>query len=129
MWLSHRPNKTMFSKIAIVVSTASGAGANKVTKALSQQMFWLGIPKVFRYSKNVNAANWKSVPDKIKNSIEKDTSRLAIKVESKLYKVKPGLRLRTMFFIMKMMQKSNDWNMLDRGYWEENGWLDKGKPW
>lgn len=38
MWLSHRPNEKMFNKIGIVVSTASGAGANKVTKALKKQM-------------------------------------------------------------------------------------------
>lgn len=26
---------------------------------------------------------------------------------------------------MRMMQKSNDWNMADKNYWQENGWLGK----
>lgn len=41
IWLSHRPNGKMFNKVGIVISTASGAGASKVTKTLEQQMFWL----------------------------------------------------------------------------------------
>lgn len=92
-------------------------------------MFWIGIPKVFEYNKKVNSASWAAVPEKIKKSIEKETCKLAIKVESKVRKAKPDFRLRTMFFIMKMMQRSNDWNMVDRNYWVENGWLDKGRPW
>ena len=52
MWLPHRPNVAMFNKVGIVISTAAGTGANRVTKALEQQMFWLGIPKVYRYNKN-----------------------------------------------------------------------------
>lgn len=31
--------------------------------------------------------------------------------------------------MMRMAQKSNDWNMTDRDYWEENGWFDKNRPW
>ena len=119
----------MFNKLGIVISTASGAGAGKVTKALKQQMFWLGIPRVFKYNKNVNSASWAAVPYKIEKSIKKDTCKIAIKVGSKVGKTKPGFKLKTIFLIMKMMQKSNDWNMVDRNYWVENGWLDKGRPW
>lgn len=129
MWLSHRPNETMFNKIGIVISTAAGAGASKTSKALEQQFFWLGIPKVYRYSKNVNAANWETVSDKLKQSIEDDISKLSIKVESKVGKVEPNFKLKFIFNLMRMMQKSNDWNMTDQNYWKENGWLDKKRPW
>lgn len=129
MWLSHRPEETMFNKVGIVVSTAAGAGASKVTKSLSQQLFWLGIPKVFRYSKNVNASNWNGVPDKIKESIKKDTLKLSKKVEVKVGRANPSFRLRFMFSVMRMMQKSNNWNLTDKSYWSEKGWLDKKRPW
>lgn len=129
MWLSHRPKKAMFSKLGIVVSTAAGAGAKRVTKSLSQQLFWLGVPKVYRYSKNVSASNWGEVPHKIKESIEKDTSSLAQKLEGKIGKVRPGLRLKFIFNMMRMMQKSNNWNMTDRNYWKQNGWLGGERPW
>lgn len=129
MWLSHRPKDAMFNKVGIVVSTASGAGANKVTKALAQQMFWIGTSKVFQYSKSVNASSWETVPDKIKESIEKDTSKISVKAKAKVGKTSPNFRLKFMFTIMRMMQKSNDWNMVDKNYWKENGWLDKKRPW
>ncbi|HHY13210.1 MAG TPA: NAD(P)H-dependent oxidoreductase [Thermoanaerobacterales bacterium] len=129
MWISHRPKEAMFRKMGVVISTATGAGSKKVTKSLSQQLFWLGVPKVFRYNKNVNASNWEDVPDKIKESIEKDTSILAKKIEGKLGKVRVGLKLKSTFNIMRMIQKSNNWNMVDKNYWQENGWLDKRRPW
>lgn len=129
MWLSHRPKEVMFSKVGIVVSTAAGTGSRKVTKSLSQQLFWLGIPKVFRYSKNVNASNWEEVPNKIKESIEQDTSILSKKVVDKVGKTSPNLRLKFMFNMMRMTQKLNNWNMLDKNYWKEKGWLDRKRPW
>ena len=129
MWLSHRPNDAMFNKIGIVISTAAGAGAKKVTKSLAQQMFWLGIPKVYQYSKNVNASSWETVPSNIKESIKRDISKLVMKVESKVGKTGVDFKLKFIFNIMGMMQKSNDWNMVDHNYWKENGWLDKERPW
>lgn len=129
MWLSHRPEGAMFNKVGIVVSTAAGAGANKVTKDLKQQMFWLGISNVFKYSKNVNASNWESVPAKTKKSIEKDVNNIAIKVRNKIGNTKSSFKLKFIFMIMRMAQKSNDWNITDRNYWEGNGWLNKERPW
>lgn len=129
MWLSHRPKEEMFNKLGLVISTAAGAGSGKVTKSLEQQMFWLGIPKVYRYNKSVNAASWEAVPDKIKNPIKKDISKLAGKVRANIGKARPGIKLKFMFNIMRMAQKSNDWNMTDRNHWEEKGWLEKDRPW
>lgn len=129
MWLSHRPKEAMFNKVGIVVSTAAGAGANKVTKDLKQQMFWLGISNVLKYSKNLNASNWETVPAKTKKSIEKDVNNIAIKVRNKIGNTKSSLKLKFMFMIMRIAQKSNDWNITDRNYWEQNGWLNKERPW
>lgn len=129
MWIPHRPNKKMFNKVGIVVSTASGTGAKKVTKALKQQMIWLGISNVFKYSKNVNASSWERVPDEIKKSIEEDTNKLAVKIQSKTKNIRVNFKLKFMFMIMRMMQKTNDWNVTDRNYWEKNGWLGKERPW
>ena len=129
MWLSHRPKETMFNKVGIVVSTAAGAGSRKVTKLLAQQMSWLGIPKVLRYNKSVNASSWEMVPEKIKSLIEDDTYYLSREIESKVGKVSPSLKLRFTFNIMRMMQKRNVWNLVDRNHWENNGWLDKNRPW
>lgn len=129
MWLPHRPQQAMFHKVGIVVSTASGAGATKVTKALKQQMFWLGISNVFKYSKNVSASSWETVPDNIKKAIERDIAKFTVKVKSKTKNARPSFKLKFMFMMMRMMQKSNDWNQVDKAYWESNGWLGKKRPW
>lgn len=129
MWLSHRPSKAMFNKVGIVVSSTAGAGAEKITKALKEQMFWIGIPKVIKCNKRVNADSWETVPEKIKASIDKDTSKIATKAETKVGNTKPSFRLKFMFNIMRMMQKANTWSKVDRDYWKENGWLDKNRPW
>jgi multimeric flavodoxin WrbA len=129
MWLSHRPREAMFSKVAIVVSTTAGAGANKVSKELAKQLFWLGVPKIYRYGKKVNASSWEMVPEKIKYEIERETGRIAAKAGSAAGKAGPGLRMKFMFHVMRLNQKRNDWNMTDRNHWKEKGWLDGKKPW
>lgn len=129
MWLSHRPKEVMFNKVGLVISTAAGTGANKVTRSLSRQLFWLGVPKVFHYSKNINASNWDEVSNKIKESIKKDVSKLSKKLVAKVGRASPGLKLKFIFNMMRRMQKSNNWNMVDKNYWQENGWLDGKSPW
>jgi len=129
MWLSHRPRKEMFSKVGIAVSTTAGAGAKNVTKDIARQLFWLGVPKVYKYSRRVGAMSWDTVSDKIKGEIEKETSSIAAKAGAAAGNARPGLRLKIMFRIMKMNQKSNQWNITDRSHWKENGWLEGENPW
>ncbi|MFZ2538231.1 MAG: methylated DNA-protein cysteine methyltransferase [Oscillospiraceae bacterium] len=33
------------------------------------------------------------------------------------------------FSMMRLSQKSNEWNITDKNHWEENGWLNKKRPW
>lgn len=123
MWLPHRPKKSMFNKIAIVISTSAGSGANIVTKDLKQQLFWLGLSNTLRYNKNVNASNWEEVSEKTKKSIAKDIHKLSMNIKNKRQNIKPSLKFKFIFTIMKKMQSSNDWNMTDKNHWIENGWL------
>lgn len=129
MWLPHRPRQSMFTKVGIAISTTAGAGAGKVAKSIARQMFYIGIPKVFKYGRCVNAQSWEKVSDKIKESIAKDTLKLSAKVNKKAGKARPGFKLKFMFYMMKMMQKSNNWNLTDKNYWNEKGWLDGRVPW
>ncbi|NLJ37530.1 MAG: hypothetical protein GX432_02065 [Candidatus Atribacteria bacterium] len=119
----------MFQKVGIAISTAAGGGSRKVTKSIAKQLFWMGVHKVYRFHKNVKSSTWQMVSNKIKESIDKGTTKLSRKVEANIGKVRPGLGLRFLFNIMKLMQKSNNWNEVDKNYWKENGWLDKKRPW
>jgi len=117
----------MFSKTAVVVSTAAGAGMNHVTKSLAKQLFYMGVPKVYRFPVRVAAMSWEGV--KSKDRISAGIDKIARKIVSKNGMAKPGIKLRLMFSIMRQMQKRNDWAALDKKYWEDREWLGKARPW
>jgi len=128
-WMAHRPHSKMFRKVGLTISTAAGAGAKKVTKDMAQHMFHWGIPIIFKYGVNVGASSWEEVSEKKRLAIEKDVDRIADKVHKKIGKAKSSFKTKGMFSIMRMSQKSNNWNETDKKYWEKNGWLEKQRPW
>ena len=67
--------------------------------------------------------------DKKKQKIERDTTKLANKVlRKKTGRV--GLKTKAVFMMMRMLQKANMMSgEHDRAYWEQQGWLDKERPW
>ena len=45
-------------------------------------------------------------------------------------KVKVGIKTKALFMIMRMMQNGGMGSSEgDRAYWEQNGWLEKERPW
>ncbi len=129
MWMSHRPRREMFTKIGIAVSTSAGAGHRGVTKSIARQLSWWGVPKIHRVHFRSNASVWQEVPEKIREKMIKRAETVSQKVKGQLGKAKPGIRLRLLFGIMRKAQKSNNWNMADKGYWQKNNWLGKARPW
>lgn len=128
-WMPHRPHPKMFSKVGLIISTAAGAGTKKVTKALQDHLFYWGVPKIYCYGKNVGALSWETVNTEKKLQIEKEVIQIASKISKQVGKIKPGIKTKGMFKIMRMNQKANNWNLTDKEYWLKNGWLDTNKPW
>lgn len=126
MWLTHRPNASMFHKNGIAISTAAGAGAKKVTRTIKEQFFWMGLSKCYQIPITVGASSWDEVSRKKKNKIEKITDHIAKKVQKKK---EPSLRLKFLFLLFRLTQKGNEWNATDKNYWQEKGWLEKERPW
>ena len=128
-WMSHKPLREMFSKRAVVISTAAGAGAKKAAGLIANNLTNWGIPEIHRYAAVVNAMNWDMVPPKKKAGIEKDMGKLARKL-SRRGRVTVGLRTRLLFWFYGGMQKAG-WgaSKAEKQYWAENGWLSGGKPW
>jgi len=129
MWMPHRPRKEMFSKIGIVVSTAAGAGATRVTKSIAKQLFWWGVPKIYRIHFNVNASCFEDISEEIKKRITEKTEVTSQDVKSQIGRARPNIKTKFMFNIMRKMQISNKWNITDRDYWQKNNWLEKTRPW
>ena len=128
-WMIHRPRKCMFSKRAIVVSTAAGIGTKSAIKDITTTLLYWGVPSVITYGISVQAMNWTGVADKKKQKIEKDTTRIANKV-LKRKRVKAGLKTKALFMMMRMMQKK-DWGSgeAEKMHWDKNGWLGTERPW
>ena len=128
-WMIHKPRKCMFSKRAIVVSTAAGIGTKTAIKDITNTLLYWGVPSVMTYGISVQAMNWDGVSDKKKQKIEKDTTKIAAKV-LKRKRAKAGIKTKALFVMMRMMQKKG-WGSgeAEKMYWEQNGWLGKERPW
>lgn len=128
-WMVHRPNKTMFSKMALVISTAAGAGMKSTNKDITDSLTFWGVGKIFTYGKAVAAVNWQGVSEKKKLEIEKDVNEISAKILKKYNKVTPSLKVKVIFYVMRFMQKKYDMNKVDKEYWEKQGWLKGIRPW
>lgn len=127
-WMVHRPEETMFRKQAVCISTAAGVGTKSTNKDMADSAFFWGIPKIYKYGISVAAVSWNSVSDKNKRRIEKKTDDLAKKIKKNQGKIKPALKTRIFFNIMRFLQKGG-WNAADVDYWKEKGWTGKERPW
>lgn len=128
-WMVHRPRKCMFSKRAVVVSTAAGTGMKSAMKDITNTLFYWGVPYVKSYGVAVQAMSWDGVNEKKKVKIEKDTAKLARKL-SVGKKPSVGIKTRFIFKVMGVMQSAGMGSSpVEKEYWEQNGWLGKKRPW
>ena len=127
-WMVHRPDERMFKKQGVCISTAAGAGTRSTNKDMADSLFFWGVPKIYKYGIGVAATNWDGVPEKKKRRVEKATDSIADKIIKRNGRVKPGIKTKGFFHIMRMLQK-NGWNEADMNYWKAKGWTDNNRPW
>lgn len=77
-WMVHRPEQKMFTKQAVVISTAAGSGTKSANKDIADSMFFWGVPKTYRYGVNVRATNYSGVTDELKRKLTKRLPQLPI---------------------------------------------------
>ena len=129
LWMSHRPMASMFTKRAVIVSTAAGTGTGSAIKDVQDALVYMGVPKIVKYGLSVQAMNWEGVDRKKKAKIERDAARIAKQLSTDKAPA-VGIRTRFLFRMMGMLQKKG-WNSspVETAYWKEKGWLDGKKPW
>lgn len=127
-WMVHRPEEKMFSKQAVCISTAAGAGMKSTNRDMADSMFFWGAAKTYRYGIAVMETSWERVSDKKKQRIEKKLDRLARKLKAGQGRVKPSIKTKLLFAVMRQMQKRG-WNEADAAYWRDKGWTEKKRPW
>ena len=127
-WMVHRPLAAMFQKQGVCISTAAGAGMKTTNRDMADSLFFWGVPKIYRYGVAVRETSYEGVSDKIKAKIHRKTTKLAQKIKQKHGRVKPGIKTRGFFALMRMFHKIG-WNEADLIYWKERGWEGKARPW
>lgn len=127
-WMVHRPEEKMFRKQAVCISTAAGGGMKSTNKDMADSMYFWGIGKTYKYGVGVAAVSWNGVNEKKKKSIDQKTSVLAEKIKRNYGHIRPGIKTKAFFYIMRMAQKKG-WNEVDASYWREKGWTGKMRPW
>ena len=131
MWLSHRPEPQMFHTLGLSVVTSAGAGLNHATKTLQNSLKFWGVKKTYSMKLPVAASSWDTVKPETKAKMEK---RMYLLAEQVAFDYSRGTKLRgnlfrdMMFRMMRRMHQKNDWNLLDRGHWENHGWLIGERP-
>lgn len=127
-WMVHRPQEAMFRKQGVCISTAAGAGIKTTNRDMADSLFFWGVPKIYRYGVAVLETSYTRVNAKIKANIDRKTTKLAQTIRRKHGRVKPGLKTKGFFAIVRMLHKIG-WNEADIIYWKEKGWEEKARPW
>lgn len=127
-WMVHRPKPAMFHKQMVCISTAAGAGMKSTNKDMADSGFFWGIPKIWKYGLAVAAVTWDGVSEDKREKIKNDMSQLAAKIRSKAGKVRPTLKTRGFFQVMRNLHKRG-WNEADTLYWDKYGWHGSRRPW
>lgn len=127
-WMSHKPRACMFSKKAVVISTAAGTGTKTAIKDITNTLFYWGVPYIKEYGIAVQAMSWEQVSHEKKAKINADLVKLASRIQKA--KIHIGIKTRFMFYMMRMMQ-IQDWGagQAEKEYWKNHGWLGNKRPW
>ena len=128
-WMVHRPQKAMFSKKAIVVSTAAGMGTGSAIKDIRTALTYWGIPEIHGLGFAVQAMRWEQVAEPKKRQIQKQVQKLTTHLSTGRKPAVP-LKTRFLFELMRKMQASGMGSSpAEKQYWEKMGWLGRSRPW
>ncbi|MCX7614640.1 MAG: NAD(P)H-dependent oxidoreductase [Clostridiales bacterium] len=128
-WMAHQPRKEMFSKQALLISTAAGAGTRSTLKDLTDSLTFWGISRIYTFGRNVHGSDWDTVDNKKKLKFQNEIDKLSVKIKAQSINVKPSLKIKALFYAMRFMHKKFKFNPADVRHWEAQGWLEKERPW
>lgn len=126
-WIVHRPEEKMFSKQAVVISTAAGAGMKPTCRDIADSFFFWGVGKYYSYGAAVMATSWEDVKPEKKRKIENRVGKIARQIKKNYGRVKPSLKTKAFFEIGSRVIKGI--SPEDKEYWKNKGWTEKARPW
>ncbi len=128
-WLVHRPEEKMFSKQAVCISTAAGGGMKSTCKDMKDSMYFWGVGKIYTCGVGVHAVKWDEVPNQRREIAEKKLDSIARKVKANYGRVKPSIKTKAFFNVMRTVHNKKSMLKIDTDYWKDKGWTQKARPW
>lgn len=128
-WMIHRPEESMFRKQVVCISTAAGGGMKETTKDIADSTFFWGIAKTYRIGFAVREVTWNDVSEDIKEKIKKQIYSLANKIKKDYDNIKPTIKTKMLFYLMRKLHQKKKITENDYNYWQEKGWLKDKRPW
>ena len=126
-FMLHRPNPAMFSKQGVCIST--GAGTTGGTNAdMAASLRWWGVGKIYRVGFRVFSTTWEDVAEKKKTQIRRRMEKLAGVILKNAGRARASLVTRGIFTVCRIFNRKAPGGR-DKAYWEEQGWLEKQRPW
>jgi Multimeric flavodoxin WrbA len=128
-FMLHRPERRMFSKQAVCIATAAGDGTKSAVRDMADSLYYWGAAKIYTYGKIVRALSPEGVTEKMWAEIDRDTTRLASRIRRSAARVRPGVKTKAYFMLMRFLQLSIMKKEADVAYWKQQGWDGAGRPW
>lgn len=126
LYMPHRPEEEMFSKIAIVISTTAGAGTGNAIKTISRSLRFWGVRKIYKCGLAIFAKEWGDMkPQKQQNfkNILCKKARKFYKTVQKRKHLSPNIFTRMMLGILKGMISGLPDGHPDKEHWKQKGWV------
>ena len=123
--------------IVIINGTAISQGMGKTARDIRDSLDFWGVARVYTIKQPLFQGSWELVDDKRKKAIGIKCKKVIARLNNTQKPVKPRLKVKGLFFIMKTAQKMIDKSERKAGrkrtkdyeHWKSNGWLDGKKPW
>ncbi len=130
MFMVHRPKEAMFAKVALVVSTTAGAGTGKAMKPLRLNLRFWGVKRSMPLGITMRAMSWEGMGAKQQlkyDKLIKKRARGLYALAKRRETMAIPLFAKALLWMMRKMIAGYDDTNLDKRYWQEKGWLDRGR--
>lgn len=136
-WMAHSPERILFSKQAVIITNAIGAGMKSTAKDIRDSLDYWGVARIYGVCQALFDTQWDRVSDKRKETIRKQCKSICRRIKKRAGRVTPSLKTKFLFNVMGIAQRMIHRSQLkarypetqDHRHWRENGWLDGTRPW
>ncbi len=124
LFLPHRADPRMFTKSAMLIATAAGAGTKQANKCVRRSLRFWGVPSILRRGFNLFEIDMEKVKEKRMAKLDKRLCRDADRFYRSLHR-KKHVNLFTWVLLkaLRPMIKSHPADNIDKMYWKKMGWV------